>query len=214
VVDYRSDEEREEEQRFQGLYGRWEAPSPADVRARLEGAPFRWWIAGGWAVEGLGGRRRRHDDTDVAVLRDDADAVREWFADYHLWEAHSGTLRPLVPGDALREGPEQLWVRRDATEPWVLDLVLTPTDDGDWLYKRDHRVRRPVSEIGVPVNGVNYLRPSIVLLYKARLQRPKDEEDFRSLRPLMAEEDVAWLDDALALVAPEHPWREARGRER
>ena len=46
------------------------------------------------------------------------------------------------------------------------------------------------------------------------LQRPKDEEDFRSLRPLMVEEDVAWLDDALALAAPEHPWREALGRER
>ena len=60
MVDDRSDEEREEEERFQSLYGRWEAPSPADVRARLEGAPFRWWIAGGWAVEGLGGRRRRH----------------------------------------------------------------------------------------------------------------------------------------------------------
>ena len=137
--------------------------------------------------------------------------MQEWFAEYHLWEAMSGTLRPLVPGDALREGPEQLWVRRDATEPWVLDLVLTPTDGVDWLYKRDHRVRRPVDEIGITVDGVRYLRPSIILLYKARLQRPKDDADFESLLPALPGDDVAWLDEALALVAPEHPWREALG---
>jgi len=208
-VDDWSDAERQEEERFQALYGRWEAPSPAEVRGLLAGAPFPWWVAGGWAVEGAGGRRRTHSDTDVAVLRDDVDAVREWFSGYHLWEAHSGTLRPLVPGDELREGPEQLWVRRAATQPWVLDLVLTPTENGEWLYKRDHRVRRPVGEIGITVDGVHYLRPSIILLYKARLKRAKDDADFASLRPVLPEDDVAWLDEALALVAPEHPWREA-----
>jgi hypothetical protein len=175
----------------------------------LTDAPFRWWIAGGWAVEAAGGRRRRHEDTDLAVLRDEVELVRERFSDYHLWEANSGTLRPLVPGDELREGPEQLWVRRDATEPWVLDVVLTPTDGDEWLYKRDHRIRRPLSEIGLDVDGIPYLRPSIVLLYKARLQRPKDEADFVSLLPHLDGDERAWLDDALALVAPEHPWRRA-----
>jgi len=70
-------------------------------------------------------------------------------------------------------------------------------------------VRRPVDEIGVIVDGVPYLRPSIVLLYKARLQRAKDEADFRSLQPVLPEDDALWLDEALALVAPEHPWRAA-----
>lgn len=208
-VDERSDAEREDEERFHRLYGPWVAPSPAEVARLLEGAPFRWWIAGGWAVEALGGRRRHHDDTDVAVIRDDVAAVREWFAEYHLWEVDSGMLRPLVPGDALRDRPEQVWIRRDSTQPWVLDLALTPTDGDDWLYKRDHRVRRPLDEVGVEVEGVAYLRPSIVLLYKARLQRPKDAADFASLRPGLPDDDVKWLDDALALVAPEHPWREA-----
>lgn len=199
----------EEEERFQRLYGRWLAPDPQQVVELFGGAPFRWWIAGGWAVEAGGGRRRRHDDTDVAVLLQEVDLVREWLSDYHLWEAHSGTLRPLVPDDELRPGPEQLWVRRDATQPWLLDLVLTPTDAERWLYKRDHRVSMPLAEIGVVAGGATFLRPCLILLYKARLLRPKDEADFRSLLPCLPAADVAWLDEALALVAPEHPWRDA-----
>ena len=47
-----------------------------------------------------------------------------------------------------------------------------------------------------------------------REQPERDEEEFLSLRPVLADDDVEWLDEALALVAPEHPWRDALRRER
>jgi hypothetical protein len=177
------------------------------VAAFFGDASFPWWIAGGWALEAAGGRRRRHEDLDVAVLRRDVEAVRERFADFHLWEAHSGTLRPLGPGDELSGHVEQLWVRRDADNPWIADLLLTPTDGETWLYKRDHRVRLPLAEVGFKRDGIRYLRPGIALLYKARLARPKDDEDFVALRPSLPAGDARFLDDALATVNPEHPWR-------
>jgi hypothetical protein len=36
---------------FKGLYGCWQPLAPADVASLFEGAPFGWWIAGGWAAD-------------------------------------------------------------------------------------------------------------------------------------------------------------------
>src|SRR6184192_374224 len=48
------------EDAFQRLYGRWEPLTPPEVASVFEGAPFRWWIAGGWAAEASGAPRRPH----------------------------------------------------------------------------------------------------------------------------------------------------------
>jgi len=95
-----------DDESFQRLYGRWEGMTPAEVAALLDGAPFRWWVAGGWAAEAAGGTGRRHEDTDVKARqqrpKDEADfaaavprlsaADREWLAGaleqahpHHTW---------------------------------------------------------------------------------------------------------------------------------
>jgi hypothetical protein len=177
------------------------------VRDLFVRAPFRWWIAGGWAIELATGVQRHHDDTDVVVLFDDLPANRAWPAGFHLWEAHDGALRPLLPGEELREAREQLWARRNAREPWLMDLLLSPSEDGRWLYKRDHRISLPVDEVGALSDGVSYLRPEVVLLHKAKATRDKDEADFASVLPLLGERERDWLDAALALAHPDHSWR-------
>src|SRR5919204_1163856 len=103
---------------IQHLYGRWQRFTPREVAQLFDGAPFRWWVAGGWAAEVWGAPPRNHADMDVVVLLDDLAAIRSWLSDFHLWEAHAGTLRPLLAGDELRVGREGLWVRRDADSPW------------------------------------------------------------------------------------------------
>jgi hypothetical protein len=191
----------------QRLYGRWEPLTPHEAAVLFEGAPFRWWIAGGWAAEAQGAPRRTHSDTDVVVLHDDLAEIRSWLSDFHLWEAHAGSLRPLRAGDELRAGREGLWVRRDAESPWVCDLLLTRTQDGRWLFKRAPQVSLPLSEIGRTIDGVPYLRASIVLLHKAKALRDKDQEDFDGMLPRLTESERAWLADALAAAHPDHPWR-------
>lgn len=93
-----------DEAAFQALYGRWDPPSPAQVAALLAGSPagyrVRWWIAGGRAAR-AGAPARQHDDTDIAVRLSDLDRLRTQLSGWHLWEASSGTLRPLLPGDRL-----------------------------------------------------------------------------------------------------------------
>lgn len=177
------------------------------MRDLLAGGGFRWWIAGGWAVELAGGASRAHGDTDVVVLFDELDAVRAHLHDHHLWEAHDGSLRPLLEGEELRPEREQLWVRRDAASPWLADLLLTRSDAGRWLFKRDHRISLPLDALGSTRDGIAYLRPEVVLLHKAHRVRPKDDEDFASLLPLLDASARTWLEEALALVQPDHAWR-------
>lgn len=197
-----------EEREFQRLYGRWQPLTPVEVQELFAGAPFRFWLAGGWAIELAGAPPRAHGDTDVVVLFDDLAAIRAHLDGYHLWEAHDGSLSPLLPGEDLREEREQLWVRRDASQPWLADLLLTPSADGRWLFKRDHRISLPLDQLGATAgNGVPYLRPEVVLLHKARATRDKDDADFDAILPRLGTEARTWLYEALALVQPEHAWR-------
>jgi hypothetical protein len=48
----------------------------------------------------------------------------------------------LLPGTALTEGCEQLWARRNAQQPWQLDLLLDRSR-GEWEFKRDARAHVP-----------------------------------------------------------------------
>jgi hypothetical protein len=199
--------EKFSEEEFQRLYGRWRPLLPQEVVGLLEDAPFRWWIGGGWAAEASGAPRRPHADTDVIVLHEDLPAVRSWLSDFHLWEANSGSLRPLLPGDELQAGVGGLWVRRDAESPWVFDLLLTLSRDGQWLFKRNTRVSLPLQKLGQTIEGVPYLCAPVVLLHKAKAQRNKDQEDFDGILPGLTNDERAWLDDALAIAHPDHPWR-------
>ena len=96
----------------------------------------RWQICGRAARANA--PARHHDDTDVAVRAEDLDELRKALSPWHLWEANSGTLRPLLPGPALTEGCEQLCARRNGQLPWQLVPLLDRSGD-EWVFKRDAR---------------------------------------------------------------------------
>jgi hypothetical protein len=109
----------------------------------------------------------------------------------------------------LSEDHEQLWVRRDAYSPWIMDLMPTPVEGETWLYKRDRRLTRRMNEVVVVRDGIPYQRPEVTLLYKAKHRRAKDEADFAAVVPLLAMSDRAWLRAAIEMTEPaNHPWRE------
>ena len=164
-----------DEETFQALYGRWDSLEPGQVAELFAGASLRWWIVGGRAVR-IGAPPRMHEDTDVAVSRSDLDELRKTLSGWHLWEANDGSLRPVLAGQPLSAECEQLWMRRDAQHPWRLDIQLDPSDQ-EWVFKRDTTIRVPWSRAVQTVDGARYLRPEIVLLYKARHDRPKDRAD-------------------------------------
>jgi hypothetical protein len=204
-----TEEERAEDRAFFRRYGAWEPFDPPRLAAFMAGFPRPWWIVGGWAVEAFTGVPREHEDVDLSILACDVPALREHVGDaWHLWSNDGGTLRPL--DDRFPEPLDvesQIWIRRSAQDPWVVDLPITPDRDGRWTNKRlpDHVA--PVEEVTfVAADGIRYLAPQICLLYKAVLHRPKDDRDLDRCLPLLSDEARAWLHDAVARLYPGHAW--------
>ncbi len=205
----RTAEEQAEEDRFFAVYGPWAPLSPAEVLAELADFGRPWWVVGGWAIEAATGYRREHDDTDISILACDVpEFVRVLSGRWHVWSNVGGVLRPL--GDkwtTVDEPRSQLWLRANATAPWVLDVPLTPDNDGQWTNKLvPGHVARVADVTWVDQAGIRYLRPEIVLVYKARLARPKDDPDFEAALPLLDAGQRSWLRDVLSDILPGHAW--------
>ncbi len=194
---------------FRRRFGTWDPLTPEGARDLFGGAPFTWWIAGGWSLELDGGSpapSRQHEDLDVAFAVSDLPAVRAWLSTWHIWEADRG-IRPLLPVDEPRSACEQWWLRRDAWSPWVLDLLHTPTDGADWLFKKDHRVRRPLAEVlRRDHHGIPYQAPEVTLLFKAFLDREKDRHDLAVTWHRLDLDARDWLRQSVALALPDSPW--------
>lgn len=191
-------------------WGPWEPMSLADAVHLL--APLRtpWWIAGGYAVELAVGRAfRDHGDIDVLLLRRDQLAVQRILPDGQWWAADPpGTLRPWLPGEILPQEVHDIWCRPGTGAPWRVQFMLDDAEDGDWVFRRDPRIRLPLERLGrVSGDGVPYLAPEVQLLYKARSRRPKDDQDFEAALPVLGEDGRAWLTETITLAeGAGHPW--------
>jgi hypothetical protein len=210
-------EEQEEETLFLALYGPIEPLDIAGARAFFEGFDRPWWLVGGWAIEAFTGAEREHEDIDVSMLACDVPALREFVGDrWHLWSNTSGTLRPLTDARPDLPAPDcQIWVRRDAYSPWVMDMPLSPDVDGLWQSKRMPDHVAPLDEVTwMTDDGVRVANPEIVLLHKAAPDRRKDRRDLERAWPLLGEDQRTWLRDAIAEVHPGHPWSDMLGTDR
>lgn len=205
----RTPEEQAEEDAFLALYGPWEPMDPVRFAREMEGFGRPWWVVGGWAIEAATGYRREHEDTDVSILARDVPAFVEFMdGRWHVWNNVGGVLHPL--GGQWRDVDEpasQLWLRADATSPWIVDVPLTPDDGGRWTNKvvSDH-VDHVENVTWVADDGVRYLLPEIVLVYKARLRRRKDDPDFEATLPVLNSERRNWMRHALLALVPDHHW--------
>ncbi|TDC47507.1 amino acid transporter [Jiangella ureilytica] len=171
-----------------------------------------WWIAGGYGLElALGRSWRTHGDIDALVLRPSAGELHEALAGWELWVVDPpGELRFWPADEPLPDHVHDIWCRRPSSPAWELQLMVDEAGGGEWRSRRHGRVRAPVAALGRrSADGLPYLRPEIQLFYKAKGRRPKDEIDFAVVAPTLDDAARAWLDRALAVTHPDHPWRAA-----
>jgi hypothetical protein len=115
-----------------------------------------------------------------------------------------GLARP--PTEAALAAHHQTWARDEAGW-WRVDVMREPSDGDDWVFRRDPRIRLPtVNVIARTAAGIPYAQPEIVLLFKAKAVRQKDEDDFARVLPALDTRRRGWLRQALELVQPEHRW--------
>ena len=184
----------------------------------LQPIGIRWWIAGGHAIELIVGRTlRAHGDIDAVVLRADQEALRGALDDRDPHIGVDGRLEPWESGRWLDAPLQDIWCRDRANGAWRFQVMLVDTEGGDWMFKRDRSIRRPVEEIGlVAPSGVPYLRPEIQLLYHARPEiESKHELDFVAAWALMDGAACRWLLGVLPRrLAAGHPWLRKNSHER
>lgn len=199
-----------------GELGEWDALSIAQVAALLGGAPFPWWIAGGWAIDlAIGRATRPHGDVEVAVLRKDQLSLREWLRGWQLWfvPAPGGGLIRWTTSAALAPEVHELWCRGGDDGPWQLEVLFEESADGRWMYRRDGRISLPISEFGTTIDGVPVVRPEVALLYKSKRPRERDEADLLAALPALHDRSRAWLADALDRTGAPATWTAHLRRE-
>ena len=86
--------------------------------------------------------------------------------------------------------------------------MLDDTESDHWVYRRDARIRRPVTDLDGPASapGRPVLSPEIQLLYKSARPREKDEADFHAVVDALLPRQRRWLRESLTIVSPGHPW--------
>lgn len=179
------------------------------VAAILEGFRRPWWFAGGWAIDLLVERETRaHEDVEVAILRGDQKDLRDHLRGWHFERVTRGTreTRPWHEGDWI--GPPDHEIHgRSPEDPLELEILLNEGEGATWRFRRDLAIARPLALTGMrTADGVPFLAPEIVLLYKAKDPRERDLHDFRVARGVLDEDRRRWLRDVLARVHPGHPW--------
>jgi hypothetical protein len=187
----------------------WQPLTLEEVRRLFEGTAAPWWIAGGHALDlYLGHETRRHVDIDTAVLRRDQHAFREALAKWDVQIAHAGAFIPWKRGETITD-PEhhEIWARETPNGPWRLELLFEESDGTRWSYRRDAAIGLGVADLGRrDANGIPFIRPEVMLLYKSKSPRPVDETDFLYALPRLDVAQKGWLSGALYTIDPRHRW--------
>jgi len=184
----------------------WDPWRPEDVARLLAGLSVPWYVAAGWALDLFRGEQtREHEDLEIGVPATAFGAVRDALAGYNVEVAGSGRLWPL--DSPAFHVMNQTWVSEPGTGVYRLDIFREPQRDGAWVCRRDETIRMPYEQIIRRTgDGIPYLVPEIVLLFKAKHVRPKDQADFDGVLPLLDPDAAGWLRRMLARVHPGHAW--------
>ncbi|MCT7372650.1 hypothetical protein A7R75_26970 [Mycolicibacterium llatzerense] len=191
----------------------WQAWTPVEVAERLSGTAACWYVAAGWAldlfVDGLG---REHDDLEIGVPRERFSEIVDAFPGFEWDVVGDGKAWPF-PEEA--DATHQTWLREPATGRYRLDVFREPHDGDLWVCRRDPSITLPYDELILRTNdGIPYVIPEVVLLFKAKGLRPKDQTDFARALPLMGQARRTRLSEWLARVHPGHLWLETLRQRR
>ncbi|WP_086661878.1 nucleotidyltransferase domain-containing protein [Lentzea kentuckyensis] len=190
------------------LEARWaEAWRPEEVARRLEGVRTPWYVAAGWALDLFRGEQTRpHGDLEIAVPAAGFAEIRDRFPGFAFDVASAGLVWFDARADVLAT-THQTWLRDPATGHYLCDVFREPHDDGLWICRRDEDLRLPYDVIiERTAAGIPYLVPELVLLFKAKGVRPKDQQDFDGVVRLLGPRRRRLLAEWLERVHPGHSW--------
>ncbi|WP_229403294.1 nucleotidyltransferase domain-containing protein [Micromonospora okii] len=190
------------------IAARWaQCWTPQEVARRLVGVSAPWYIAAGWALDLFRGEQTRdHHDIEIGVPARQFPEIRERFAEFAVDAVGTGRIWESATPRAMN-ATWQTWLRDPATGRYLLDVFREPHEDKVWICRRDETIRLPYADvIRHTPDRIPYLSPELVLLFKAKHVRPKDQADFDGVLPLLTHTQRETLSSLLTKVHPGHTW--------
>jgi hypothetical protein len=187
---------------IEALDARWSSCwTPSEIARRLDGVAAPWAVAAGWALDlFLGRQTRRHSDLEIAIPAARFPEIR--FPGYVFDAVSSGRIWRNAVEDGLA-ATHQTWLRDPSTDDYLVDVFREPHDGDTWICRHNETIRLPYAEIiRRTIDGIPYLAPEIVLLFKAKHALPKDETDFAVTLPHLTDAQRTTLAE---LIAPHVP---------
>jgi hypothetical protein len=186
----------------------WDAWTPDEVARRLKGVDAPWRVSAGWAIDlFLGGQRREHDDLEIGVPADRFDEVAAALGELDFHVVRRGVAQPVETAGELMQTIHQTWGLDRPANVWRVDIFREPYDGDEWLARRDESIRLTYDElIEHTSDGIPYERPEVVLLFKAKHSRAKDEADLAAVLPRLSAERKRLLAGWIDQVHPGHFW--------
>ena len=192
-------------------------------------------ICGGSAIDlFIGHKTRPHKDLDVAVYWDDRDEIVQYMLKngwnlyepcgcQYLHKINSVKDQKRVKSNVWcikLDNPHYKVVERekgmyeidfDGSEQTKLDFIeflFNNHDSENFIYARNHSIKRELYKAIIKTNDVCYLAPELILLYKSTgLNNSDYQHDYNNALTKMNEDQITWLENALVCMFPEgHAW--------
>lgn len=174
----------------------------------MRGFPSFWCVAGGWAIDLYLGRvTRSHGDVELAIFRQDQSLLHTHFSDWRFGKVAAGHLTDWVSGEYLSPPIHEIHARTNTGPPLSLEFLLNDRVADAWAFRRNLSVTLPLDQ-AIRRGHADFpiLNPGIVLLFKAKNSREKDELDSQATLNALSQDDRRWLRSALLVCHPGHPW--------
>ena len=197
----------------------------------LAESTFPWAVCGGFALDLFLGRSiRTHGDIDLCVFEKDRASIKEYILDkgWCVYEFRGqGKVRPLDSGAVSDTGRNLMCVKDGCDlvkfypceeegllyhrffhtglkEFHYLEFLFNSEHDGWLVLDQRNGLRRELSKAFLLRDGIPFLAPEIVLLYKASdSDNPDYRLDFAETFPCLNGEQKAWLFRGLNRLYPQ-----------
>lgn len=197
---------------------------------------FEYAVCGGFAIDlFLGYESRKHGDIDILAYWKDRNAIIEYMRSkgYEVFKMLGGGKCHCITDInnqmyqkrnifCLKDNCElvQLWETSEEdilfidfkhigqTKLNFMEFLFNDKTDTDFLYARNHDVKRSLDKTVLFADGIPYLAPEICLLYKSTdISREGYQHDYEKAFGKMSEDQRDWLNRALNTMFPDgHKW--------
>lgn len=205
------------------------------LKQLLNGAPFAWAVCGGYALELFLNRDiRTHGDVDLCVFEEDRRRILPFMLQKG-WKVYEfcgwGKVRPLEKDSESTQGRNLMCVHGTpeivrfypSDEPdrlyheffhtglqslEYLDVLFNTKCEASFVLDAKKGIQRAMQKAILQREGIPYLAPEIVLLYKAsRADNADYRLDFEQTYAHLRAEQKAWFsENLLRMYSKGHAW--------